>query len=114
MRGIIALNTSTTARPAEPFESELTIELEPWATNFPPDWMSRLAASLSTIQQTIWERRPNLVVEGERRAHISLDGYAHGVPDADKHAEILLRRHTAVIGLMDGSFTVRVTSSKRP
>lgn len=108
------MTTTSTVRPAEPFESELTIELVPWARNFPADWMSRLATSLSTIQQTIWERHPNVVGDGQRRAHVSLDGYARDVADANEHAEILLRRHTAVAGLMDGSFTVTATSKPRP
>jgi len=92
----------------------MTIELEPWARNFPADWQSRLAASLSTIQQTILERRPALVADGDRRAHVSLDGYAHDIADANAHAEILLRRHTSVAGLMDRSFSVKATSTRRP
>jgi hypothetical protein len=107
------LNTTSTVRPAEPFESEMTIELKRWARKFPDDWQSRLAASLSTIQQTIWERRPALVADGDRRAHVSLDGYARDVADASEHAEVLLRRHTSVAGLMDGSFTVTATSKRR-
>lgn len=108
------LKTTGTVRPAEPFESELTIELEPWARHFPANWPSRLAASLSTIHQTIWERRPSVVAQGDRQAHVSLDGYGHDVADADEHAEILLRRHTSIAGLMEGSYTVMVTSKRRP
>jgi hypothetical protein len=90
------------------------MELELWARHFPADWITRLGASLSTIQQTAWERRPHVVAQSERQAQVSLDGYALDVADADEHAEILLRRHTPFAGLMDGSFTVTVTSRKRP
>ncbi len=108
------MNTSSTVRPAEPFESEATIELAPWDRHADPDWISNLAASLSTLHQTIWERKPQVVAESDRKVHVSLDGYARDVADANEHAEILLRRHTPIAGLTDGSFNVTVTSKRRP
>jgi hypothetical protein len=108
------VNATSNVRPAEPFESEATIELAPWDRHADPDWISNLAASLSTLQQTIWERKPLVVAEGERKAHVSIDGYAHDVADANEHAEILLRRHTPLAGLMEGSYTITVTSTRRP
>ncbi len=92
------MNATSNVRPAEPFESELTLELAPWDRHTDPDWITNLAASLSTIQRSAWERKPQVVADGERKAHISLDGYAHDVADANEHAEILLRRHTSVAG----------------
>ena len=112
--GAIALNTTSNVRPAEPFESELTIDLEPWARHFAPDWTTRLAASLSTIQQTVWDRKPQVIAQGDRKAHVSLDGYARDLADADEHAEILIRRHTPFAGLIEGSYVVSVTSKRRP
>lgn len=108
------MNATSNVRPAEPFESEATIELAPWNRHADPKWITNLAASLSTLQQTVWERSPRVVAESARQAHVSLDGYAHGVADADEHAEILLRRHTPLAGLMEGSYTVSVTSKRRP
>jgi hypothetical protein len=81
-------------------ESELMIELEPWAHHIVVDWIARLGASLSTIQQTVWERTPHVVAHAERKAQVSLDGYALDVADANEHAEILLRRHTSFAGLI--------------
>ena len=107
------MNTTSNVRPAEPFESEATIELAPWDRQADPDWISKLSASLSTLQQTMWERKPQVVAESERKAHVSLDGYAHDVADANEHTEILLRRHTPFAGLMEGSYTITVTSKRR-
>ena len=112
--GVDPLNTTSTVRPAEAFESELTIELEPWDRHSPADWISRLASSLATIRQSAWERTPQVVAESDRRAHVSLDGYADAVADADKHTETLLRCHTPIAGLMEGRYTITVTSRKRP
>jgi hypothetical protein len=92
----------------------VTIELEPWARHSDPDWIANLATSLTTIQQSAWERTPQVVAESERKAHVSLDGYAHDVADANEHAEILLRRHTPFAGLMEGTFTITATSKPRP
>lgn len=111
--GEIALNATSNVQTAEPFESELTIELEPWARHSAADWIARLAASLSTIQQTVWERRPQVVAQSERKAHLSLDGYGRDVADANEHAEILLRRHTPFAGLTEGSYIVTATSKRR-
>jgi hypothetical protein len=108
------MNATSNVRSAEPFESEVAIEVAPWDRHADPNWITRLAASLSTIQQSAWERKPQVVADGERKAHISLDGYAHDVADANEHAEILLRRHTPYAGLMEGSYTVMVTSKRRP
>jgi len=95
-----------TPRPSSP-------ELAPWDRHADPDWIINLAASLSTIQQSPWERKPQVVAEGERKAHVNVDGYAHDVADADEHAEILLRRHTPIVGLIEGSYTVTVRSKRR-
>jgi len=108
------VNATSNVRPAEPYESEATIELAPWDRHSHPDWISNLAVSLSTLQQTRWERKPQVVAESDRKVHVSLDGYAHDVADANEHAEILLRRHTPRAGLMEGSYTITVTSTRRP
>jgi hypothetical protein len=104
-------DTSTTP---EPFESELMIELQPWDRHSPTDWISRLQTSLSTIQQSIWERKPEVIADGDRKAHIKLDSYAHGVQDANRHAMTLLRRHTPRAGLIEGHYTVTAKSRRRP
>jgi hypothetical protein len=108
------MNATSNVRPAEPFESEATIELAPWDRHANPHWIRLLAASLSTLQQTMWERKPQVVADSDRKAHVSLDGYAHDVADANEHAEILLRRHTPLAGLIEGSYTITLTSTKRP
>lgn len=103
-----------TPTPPEPFESDLTIELQPWDQHSPTDWMSRLRESLSTIQQSMWERRPEVIQDGDRRALVKLDSYAHGVQDANRQAKALLRRHTRRAGLIEGRYTITAKSRRRP
>jgi hypothetical protein len=108
------MNATSNVRPAEPFESEATIELASWDRHADPNWITNLAASLLTLHQTMWERKPQVVAESDRKVHVSFDGYAHEVEDANEHAEILLRRHTPLAGLMEGSCTITVISKRRP
>jgi hypothetical protein len=96
------------------FEAALTIELAEWAHYFPADWVERLAASLATIQQTIWERRPTVTKEGPRRVRVTLDTYGFSRTDASLNAETLLRRHVPLAGLLAGDYMISVTSAERP
>ncbi len=100
--------------PPEAYGAKLTIVLAEWARHFPPDWMDQLAASLATIHQTIWERRPTVTPEGPRRARVELDTYGFSQTDASHHAETLLRRHMPLAGLLDGDYSISVTSAERP
>jgi hypothetical protein len=100
--------------PPDAYEATLTIELAEWAHYFPADWVERLAASLATIQQTIWERRPTVTKEGQRRVQVTLDTYGFSQTDASLNAETLLRRHVPLAGLMGGDYMIRVTSTERP
>jgi hypothetical protein len=104
---------TTAVQTVQPFEAELTVEFEPWARHFPVDWIEQLAASLSTIQQTIWERKPRVVASGMRKASVSLDTYARDVTDAGEHATLMLRLHLRQVGLMDNSYSVSAVCSKR-
>ncbi|HCF99621.1 MAG TPA: hypothetical protein DEV93_03655 [Chloroflexi bacterium] len=98
----------------EAFRATLTIELADWARHFPADWVERLAGSLVTIQQTIWERPPTVTQEGPRRVRVVLDTYGFSHTDASLNAETLVRRHVPVAGLMAGDYMVSVTSAERP
>ncbi len=100
--------------PPKAYEAKLTIVLAEWARHFPPDWMDQLAASLATIHQTIWERSPTVTPEGPRRARVELDTYGFSQTDASHHAETLLRRHMPLAGLLDGDYSISVTSAERP
>jgi len=96
------------------YQATLSIELAEWARHFPADWVERLADSLATIQQTIWEKRPTVVKEGGRRASITLDTYGFSQTDASLNAETLLRRHVPLAGLMGGDYAIKVSSTERP
>jgi hypothetical protein len=97
----------------QPFEATLTIELAEWARYFPADWVERLAASLATIKQTLWERPPTVTPEGPRRVLVRLDTYGFSQTDASDHAETLLRRHMPLAGLLAGDYRIFVTSAER-
>jgi hypothetical protein len=103
----------TGGRP-DAFEARLTVDLADWARHFPPDWAEKLAASLATIHQTIWERPPTVSRESPRRVHVLLDTYGFSQTDASHHAETLLRRHMPLAGVLDGDYMVNVTSAERP
>jgi hypothetical protein len=97
----------------EAFRATLTVQLAEWARHFPPDWVERLAASLATIQRTIWEKRPTVTRGGQRRVRVVLDTYGFSRTDASLNAETLLRHHLPLAGLMAGDYMISVTSADR-
>lgn len=100
----------------DPYEATLTLDLYPWARNFPADWVERLKDSLATLHQTIWERRPTVLQDPERpgRVRVELDTYATSQRDACHHAQTLLRRHLVeAAGLLEPDYNLAVTSVKR-
>jgi hypothetical protein len=95
------------------YEATLTVGLEPWARYFPGDWIERLASSMSTIHGTIWHRRPMVRASNLRSATIRLDLTARDESEAAATAETLVKRHTPLAGLMEGHYTIQVTSELR-
>lgn len=107
------LHPVSSTRP-EPYEATLIVDLRPWAKYFPADWVERLTDSLATIKQTIWEQQPNVSRTGPRSVRISLDTYGRSQTDASSNAEALVRHHIPLAGLMDGDYSINVTSAERP
>jgi hypothetical protein len=100
----------------DPYEATLTLDLQAWARNVPADWMQRLEASLATIHQTIWERRPTVFQDPQRpgRVQVELDTYGFSQRDACHHAQSLLKRHLVeAAGLLERDYNLAVTSVKR-